>query len=484
MSEQNQNRQNKKQRRIILIVIFEILLILVLFYAYRWYVTTRDVDKNSDSGNRQEQNGDQQVDNGGDGNKEEDNQTVTQTPEEQEAAREQERLKQENADREALIAQADQLALGYDYDGAIGLLQGYQSEQGGYLNFPMLTDAVNRLETEKSSLVNLGGSYDSVTQINHIFFHTLIVDSAKAFDGDSMAKGYNMYMATIPEFNKILKKLYKDGYVLVNMSDLTEKVTLEDGTAKYVEKEINLRPGKKPLVISQDDVSYYDYMKKDGFANRIILTEDGKITCQMALDDGSVTTGAFDMVPLIDDFVKEHPDFSYQGAKGLIALTGYEGILGYRTNDPDSPTYEEDKKVVSKVAEAMKAEGWEFASHSWGHKNMQEITLDHLKRDTQRWLDEVAPLIGGTDILVFPFGVDIETTVGTYSSDKYKYLKSKGFNVFCGVYSKPWMHIKKDYVRMTRQPIDGQALLEFPKRLEYLFDPKEIIDPDRPGKNW
>ncbi len=487
MSQYKQNKpNNRRKRNFILIIILEILLILILFFGYRWYITNRN-DNKSDPAKQSEQGEDKEDSKDNEEGKSQDDTSSnepTLTPEEQEAAAEQERLKKEEADRQELIAKADRLALRYDYDAAIELLKSYKTEQGGYEIYPVLTDAISRLETEKGTLVNLGGSYHSVTEINHIFFHTLIVDNAKAFDGDSMSKGYNMYMATIPEFNKILQKLYEDGYVLVNMSDLTEKVTLEDGSSKYVEKEILLRPGKKPIVISQDDVSYYDYMKEDGFANRIILTEEGKITCTMVQDDGSVVTGSFDMVPLIDDFVEEHPDFSYKGAKGLIALTGYEGVLGYRTNDPSSPTYEEDKKEAMRVAEAMKAEGWEFASHSWGHRNLREISLSHLKTDTQRWLDEVAPIIGPTDILVFPFGVDFETTVGTYSSDKYQYLKSKGFNVFCGVYSKPWMHIKKDYVRMTRRSIDGQAFLEFPHRLTDLFDPKTIIDPDRPGKDW
>ena len=46
------------------------------------------------------------------------------------------------------------------------------------------------------------------------------------------------------------------------------------------------------------------------------------------------------------------------------------------------------------------------------------------------------------------------------------------------------MHIKNDYVRMTRRPLDGQAMLEFPERLADLFDLNEIIDPARPPKNW
>ena len=35
--------------------------------------------------------------------------------------------------------------------------------------------------------------------------------------------------------------------------------------------------------------------------------------------------------PLLQDFIDEHPDFSYKGAKAVIAFTGYNGILGYRT---------------------------------------------------------------------------------------------------------------------------------------------------------
>ena len=57
------------------------------------------------------------------------------------------------------------------------------------------------------------------------------------------------------------------------------------------------------------------------------------------------------------------------------------------------------------MARVLKENGWEFASHSWGHKNMYEKSFDFIKRDTQRWLDEVEPLIGSTDILIFPFGV-------------------------------------------------------------------------------
>ena len=105
------------------------------------------------------------------------------------------------------------------------------------------------------------------------------------------------------------------------------------------------------------------------------------------------------MVPLIDTFVKEHPDFSYHGRKGILAMTGYDGVLGYRTDiayktgkklqddqkkfleDHPDFNYKQEVKNAKKVAKAMKAEGWEFASHTWGHKDVAATSLDDLKRD-------------------------------------------------------------------------------------------------------
>lgn len=407
------------------------------------------------------------------------------TPEELEAKKEQDEILEQEKERQKVIDDAEKLKLGYDYDGAIELIKTYTGKEGDYSVYKILTDAIAKIEEEKKSLVYLGGSYTSVAEINHIFFHSLIADNSLAFDGDYDAKGYNMYMTTTYEFKQMMQSMYEDGYVLVSIHDLIKEVTAEDGTVKFVANdELMLPAGKKPFVLSQDDVNYYDYMDGDGFASRIVIGEDGKPTCEMLLADGTKAYGDFDMVPIIETFVAEHPDFSYQGARGIIALTGYEGALGYRTDDPTSPTYEEDVKTATAVADCMKENGWEFACHGWGHKNAQTITTEHFKTDTKRWLDEVAPIIGGSDIYIFPYGVDFETTMGHYSSEKYLYAKSVGFDYFCGVYSKPWMHIKDDYIRMTRRPLDGQAMLQFPERLEDLFDLEKIIDPERPKRDW
>lgn len=473
------NPRRRKSKRLLWIVLLEAVILIAFIGVYQLLFHNKDDDSSKNN------NGDVKTeDTGKTENNDSEPEEPQLTPEELAAKEEEERIRKEEQERKDLIAQADKLILSYDYDGAIEMIKSYQGTEGGYELYPTLKKAIEGYETAKSELLLYGGSYTSVTQFNHIFFHSLIADNSKAFDGDYDETGYNMYMTTVSEFKKIIQKMYEDGYVLISIHDVAKLVTNEDGSTEYFPNEIYLPKGKKPFVLSQDDVNYYEYMEGDGFASRIVLDENGKVTCEMKLDDGSVVTGPFDMVPIIDEFVEEHPDFSYKGAKGILALTGYEGALGYRTNDPTSPTYEQDKETVKKVAEAMKSNGWEFASHSWGHRNMGEKSFEFIKTDTNRWLEEVGSLVGPTDILIFPYGVDIETTMGHYSSDKYYFLKEKGFNFYCGVDKGPWMHMKKDYIRMTRRPLDGQAMIQFPERLMDLFDPKEIMDPDRPARNW
>ncbi len=85
-------------------------------------------------------------------------------------------------------------------------------------------------------------------------------------------------------------------------------------------------------MLSLDDLSYYHSYDGRGIASKMVLDENGKPTCEYIQDDGTVVTGAYDCVTALVRFLEEHPDAAYHGAKGTIALTGYDGILGYRTD--------------------------------------------------------------------------------------------------------------------------------------------------------
>jgi hypothetical protein len=179
-------------------------------------------------------------------------------------------------------------------------------------------------------------------QVTHVFYHILIKDTSKAFDGDYKEADYNQVMTTIDEFNKITQTMYDKGYVMVSIKDMAKA----DENGNITAGEILLPPGKTPFVLSQDDVCYYHYMDGDGFATKLVVDEEGKIRNEYVEDDGSVSVGDYDMVPLIDRFVEQHPDFSYRGAKGIVALTGYNGILGYRTDE----SYETRRQIWTKIS--------------------------------------------------------------------------------------------------------------------------------------
>ena len=209
---------------------------------------------------------------------------------------EEETQPKESAAVKELLSRAELLAAQYDYQAAIDLLK-EQTDFNTNTNFQNLAAGY---QTQKDNC----RAYP-VDEITHVFFHTLVKDTSKAFDGDENEPGYNQVMTTISEFNSIIEQMYAKGYVMVSLHDMCE--VHEDGTV--TKKEIRLPEGKIPFVLSQDDVSYYHYMVGDGFADHLIVDENGEVKNTYLEDDGSVSVGDYDMVPLIDTFVKEHPDF-------------------------------------------------------------------------------------------------------------------------------------------------------------------------------
>lgn len=372
-------------------------------------------------------------------------------------------------DAEAKLAQADLLARGYFYDEAVQLL----NEIG--------TDAAKAKAAEYQSAKDAMVKYDS-SQYYHVFFHSLIIDPALAFDNKGHpAEGYNMYMTTVSEFQKMLPLFLENNFVLY---DITQMVELKDG--KAVPKDIYLPAGKKPLVISIDDVNYYDYMKPDGFADRLDVDEQGNVVTIVKDAAGNDTvTYDGDVMPILDAFVKEHPEFSYRGAKGIVATTGYQGAFGYRITD--LPDYDEQTQQwmlskVKEVATALRNTGWQIANHSYTHNQYwtnKTMTMEQLKYDTGRWLGEIAPYVGETPIIITPFGV-------VYDQDdpRFRYIIDSGFYIYCPVGSQMSTMWKNDNMLQARLNLDGYTMLKHPERVsKFFFDPAKVLDPARPPLN-
>lgn len=367
------------------------------------------------------------------------------------------------------IEKAQQLASSYDYDAALKELKDESGEA--------VDQARQKIKDTQAQTV----TWEDNSQISHVFVHSLIVDTDRAFDHDSKDQGYRDYMVTVSEFNKILEQLYAKGYVLVNPGYIAQDV---QGVMTY--QDIKLPKGKKPLVLSQDDPNYYEYMDGDGFAKNLTV-KDGKVVATYVDAKGETHYGDYDMVPIVDKFVKEHPDFSYRGSKGILGVTGYNGVFGWRTSSseyPDSKTLKADTEKAKEVANAMKENGWRFASHSWGHLSLGEISPANLTEDANKWDREVRPILGDTDLLIYPFGSDI-SDFHPYAGAKFEDLSARGFKMFFNVDGSvpAWGQIDDRYVRQARINLDGirfdYTLNHGETLLNDFIDVKTVIDPAR-----
>ena len=394
-----------------------------------------------------------------------------------------------------LMRQADFLAAGYDYEAAAQLLRtsSYFDSSAEY------QDRVAQYEADAQKLV----PYGDMQNITHIFFHSLIVDNARCFDGDYTEAGYNQYMTTIPEFIKILESMYERGFVLVSPYDVAYEYVDENGQTKMKYGEIMLPEGKTPFVMSQDDVNYYGYMigdgdpkyerpatpqpTGDGFAHKIVIGEDGYPACEYMDANGQIHVGSYDLVPLLEDFIQEHPDFSYRGARAILGMTGYEGVFGYRTKPAyeekmGSEAYKKECEEAMAVAQCLRDHGWILASHSYGHPAYGNVSAEKVESDSDKWEKTVQPIIGDCDVILYPHGSDI-AGIGKYTFDnaKFKALYEDGYRYFYNVDSHvAWQQLGDDYFRGGRRNLDGYRMWYTPKKVADLFNVSEVFDPDRP----
>ena len=393
-----------------------------------------------------------------------------------------------------LIKQTDFVAAGYDYQKAIQMLQ--SSKYYGK------NKKLEKKEAEYQKLDSQLVAYAQPDTITHIFFHSLIVDPERAFDKDVDQDGYNMYMTTVDEFNAILEAMYQKGYVLISPYDMAYEVTDSTGT-HFTYGQIRLPEGKIPFIMSQDDLNYYSYMvgtgsginetpvfadtNGDGFAHKIVIGDDGFPTCEYMDADGTITTGDYDLVPALETFIQSHPDFSYHGARAILGMTGYEGVFGYRTKPSyeaamGSDAYAAEVKSAKEVAQCLRDHGWILASHSYGHPAYGNLTAERVERDSNKWEDTVQPIIGDTDVILYPHGSDIAGVEKyTFENKKFAALYDDGYRYFFNVDGHAyWNQLGENYFRGGRRNLDGYRMYHNPKKLKDLFDVDKVFDKSRP----
>lgn len=381
-----------------------------------------------------------------------------------------------------VIAQARLIAAGYDFDGAIEFLQ---ADEAYRQTLAMLVE-VESLQEQKAGMVK----WSDVRLIPHIFVRPLIADTERAFGSAAASEAYSADYITVNEFRAMLNELYQNDYVLVSLHDVASMQEVQEGNdivKKIQWGSIYLPEGKKPFVLSEENVCYTEDMADDGFASRLVLLGDGTLTCAMQ-DGDTVTWGAYDVVPILEEFIAEHPDFSYRGARALLGISGADGVLGYHTSSLyiDEDSYVDDTLEARKVAARLIELGYEFGCNGYHYTSVSANAMDDdtFASEMNAWINETASVVGRTDIFMFPNGDDVGDW-HYYSGGRYEILKKLGYDYFINMNASEtsWNQILDAYVRQGRRCICGATLYEDTQggtAYADLFDASRVLDSERP----
>ena len=356
---------------------------------------------------------------------------------------------------------AARLAASYDYTAALEEIAKISEEHAE-------DDRVISAKIEYQRL--LGQMVEYGGDVAHFSVKTLVADPSRAFDGDDMSSYYNNWTLTVDEFKAILQSLYDRRYVLMDVHEKVVDIQNEDGTTSFAVNTPSVPEGKTPMVLSFTEANYYDYQQGDGFAGRLVLDENGNVMNEYTDASGQTLIGAYDVIPIVDEFVEEHPDFSLRGAKGIVSVTGYEGVFGYGI--------ETGASTIAAIADRLKETGWEIACQGFSDNTMEsDLDLDELEDDLDTWSSKIGSLVGDTDLLIYPYGEEV--TAGTA---KQELLLEKGYQFFFSIWTTAdFIEVQPDYVRQTRRTLDGYDLYMYADYLTDFFDVDEIFDKTRPA---
>ncbi len=403
------------------------------------------------------------------------NNEPVETPKMQAEREQQESEERLEEQRQQVLSEAERLSVSYCYEDAIALLENSDLLEGD----DRAELAIREYRAAKDALREYNGS------VVHLNFPNLIVDTDLAIDGDNSAQTYEQNLITINEFSQILNQLYQNGYILIDIHDLADETEDEFGDVQLSRASLMLPAGKKPLVLSVENLNYASVLPGDGVATRLVLDEDGEVAAVYTDSDGISRMGAYDVVPVLEQFIAEHPDFSYQGARGIIGLSGENGIFGYEIAGQETDDGEEDKdqseilennrQAARSVAERLLESGWTFASEGYSYTYMNSLSYDSLVEDLTKWQNTVGKIVGDCDTLIYPYGSEVDK-----DSDAFVWLLDEGYHYLVGLWaSEDYFEINPTYLRQTRRAVTGYILDHYSSYFASIFNISEILDGTR-----
>lgn len=309
--------------------------------------------------------------------------------------------------------------------------------------------------------------------IKYIYFRPYIDKN----EINSYIKGRKVHNSfiTLDEFKKSLEVLYKNGYILVDIFDVYKQI-YKGGQFRVQRQELKIPSGKVPFVLFLDDFGY----KK---SKLIISEEDSKIKFVDYKNGSYELIEDSNVITILNDFIEEHEDFSFNNARAVISLLDCESVFGYNTGKNVKKTDKNSNKIkklsndiydAKKIGDKLKKDGWRFACNTYSNIDFKNVTLDMVKSDMENWFRYVSNIIGYTNLFVYPTDSVIDK-----DDERFRYLNDNGFNIFCSAIkgnNRDSFKIE-DYINISRDLICYNTINS--KDKEYFSMFKNIIRSSR-----
>lgn len=316
----------------------------------------------------------------------------------------------------------------------------------------------NYIETNmnKNNLVKYNGNIEILSFRPLISYPKLIFN-----ENNSSSLRADENNITIYEFEKILMSLYENNYILISPNLINEMLTT---------KHINLPPNKKPLILMLENTEYNS--KINGCVDKLIINNDKISTYTPKRSINERISDNNDFITILDNFIDNHPSFSFNNAKALICIDGSHGIFGYNTQKNNATSKYEIKKAIE-IINHLNTAGYSFASS--GYNTSIKDSYVQFASGLNTWNNNILPIVESCNIFFLNENIDAINGDISYHADL---LNTYGYTIIIGTNMDNIIEynekLNNNYI--TAKKINGKILRYSQDKLSHLFDCEKIYD--------
>ena len=237
----------------------------------------------------------------------------------------------------------------------------------------------------------------------------------------------------------------------------------------YEEKPLEIPKNKKPLILILEDVEYNT--KHNGSVEKLILDNNNQIATYTPKRSINSRIGRNnDFITILDDFIFNHPSFSFNGAHATIVIDGSRGIFGYNTQKTNATSKYQIKKAIQ-IINVLRSNGYSFISEGYNTNFQDEPIL--FAKGLNLWEENIRDIIDSKSNIFF---LNSPLKNETYHTENLNLLKSYNYRVLIG--SEMDCHAKSldCLIYLPARQINGKTLRYCQSNLSHLFDCEYVYD--------